>query len=166
MTRREPRWPATHREANSYFGDAAAAGAAIAGDGADIAEGASLPAWACIDDFVAAFAAAFACRLQRYTLEVETLRSVATSLAFLPLLSSFITASQSTLVEANAGRAASATVVRSIAEAAARANFLINIFFPRIEFRFVSNDAQYSKIHGSSKGVQNRFPVGLGMWIT
>ena len=136
MTRREPRWPATHREANSYFGEAAAAGAAIAGEGADIAEdgaaGGSLPAFACIDDFDAAFAASFACRLQRYTLEVEILRSVATSLAFFPLLISFITASQSTLVEANAGRAANATVVRSIAEAAASANFLINIFFPRI----------------------------------
>src|SRR5580700_3027986 len=57
-------------------------------------------------------------------------RSVATSLAFLPLLSSFITASQSTLVEAKAGRAANAIVVRSIAEAAASANFLVNIFFP------------------------------------
>src|ERR1700721_61322 len=85
------------------------------------------------------------------------LRSVATSLAFLPLLISFITASQSTLGEGNGGRAANA-VVRSIAEAAASANFLINIFFPRIEFRFVSNDAQYSKIHGSSKGGENRFP--------
>jgi hypothetical protein len=67
--RREPRRPATHRERNSYFGEAAAAGAAIAGEGADIAEdgaaGASLPALACIDDFVPAFAASFACRLQR-----------------------------------------------------------------------------------------------------
>ncbi len=143
MTRREPRWPATHREANSYFGEAAAAGAAIAGDGADIAEdgaaGGSLPAWACIDDFVAAFAAAFACRLQRYTLEVEMLRSVATSLAFLPLLISFITASQSTLVAAYAGRAlvANATVVTSMAEAAASANFFVNIFFPaQVKFVF------------------------------
>src|SRR5258708_16084752 len=59
------------------------------------------------------------------------LRSVAISLAFLPLLTSFITASQSTLVEAKAGRAlvANATVVMSIAEAAAIANFLVNIFF-------------------------------------
>ena len=53
---------------NTYLGEAAAAGAAIAGEGADIAPGAaggSLPDWACIDDFVAAFAASFACRLQR-----------------------------------------------------------------------------------------------------
>ena len=59
------------------------------------------------------------------------LKSVATSLAFLPLLISFITASQSTLVEAKAGRAlvANATVVMSIAEAAAIASFLVNIFF-------------------------------------
>jgi hypothetical protein len=50
---------------NSYFGEAAALGAAIAGEGADIAAGGSLPAFACIDDFVPAFAASFACRLQR-----------------------------------------------------------------------------------------------------
>ena len=51
---------------NSYFGEAAALGAAIAGEGADIgAAGGSLPALACIDDFVPAFAASFACRLQR-----------------------------------------------------------------------------------------------------
>ena len=62
--RREPRRPATHREANSYFGEAAAAGAAIAGEGADIAGG-SLPALAWLDDLVEAFAASFACRLHR-----------------------------------------------------------------------------------------------------
>ena len=53
---------------NSYFGEAAAAGAAIAGEGADIAPGAAggcLPFLACIDDLVSALAAAFACRLQR-----------------------------------------------------------------------------------------------------
>src|SRR5260221_12753175 len=67
--RREPRWLATHRCANSYFGDAAALGAAIAGEGAPIddpgAIGISLPLLACIDDLVSALAAAFACRLQR-----------------------------------------------------------------------------------------------------
>ena len=68
---------ATARDAskhNTYLGEAAAAGAAIAGEGALIADegaaiagaiGGSLPALACIDDFVAAFAASFACRLQR-----------------------------------------------------------------------------------------------------
>src|ERR1700689_3594327 len=69
-THREPRRLATHRRrASSYLGEAAAAGAAIADEGAAIAaEGAvsgSLPVCACIDDLVAALAAAFACRLQR-----------------------------------------------------------------------------------------------------
>ena len=51
---------------SSYFGEAAAAGAAIAGEGAPMgAIGASLPLLACIDDLVEAFAAAFACRLHR-----------------------------------------------------------------------------------------------------
>ena len=52
-----------------YLGEAAAAGAAIAGEGADIAvegaAGGSLPFIACGDDLFAALAAAFACRLQR-----------------------------------------------------------------------------------------------------
>jgi hypothetical protein len=57
---------ATLRTQYSYFGEAAAAGAAIAGEDAPIgAAGASLPLWACIDDLVEALAAAFACRLQR-----------------------------------------------------------------------------------------------------
>ena len=57
------------------------------------------------------------------------LRSVAISLAFLPLLTSFITASQSTLA-AKAGRAltVNATDVASIAEAATSAIFFLNIF--------------------------------------
>ena len=59
-------------------------------------------------------------------------RSVAISLAFLPAETSFITASQSTLAAAKAGRALvpNATVVMSIAEAATSANFLVNIVFP------------------------------------
>src|ERR1700691_5539831 len=48
----------------SYFGEAAAAGAAIAGEGALIAGG-SLPALDCGIDLFAALAAALACRLQR-----------------------------------------------------------------------------------------------------
>ena len=58
---------ATRRCANNtYLGEAAAAGAAIAGEAAPIgAIGGSLPDLACCDDFVAAFAASFACRLQR-----------------------------------------------------------------------------------------------------
>ena len=84
------------------------------------------------------------------------LRSVAISLAFLPLLTSFITASQSTLA-AKAGRAlaVNATVVASIAEAARSAIFCLNIFLfvPSPRFTVVSNDAQYSKMHASSKGV-------------
>src|SRR5260221_249605 len=76
---------------------------------------------------VPAFAAAFACFLHRYTLEVEMLRSLATSLACLPLFSSFITASQSTLPAAYAdgALAAKSKVAPSIAEAAAIANFFI-----------------------------------------
>ena len=60
------------------------------------------------------------------------LRSVATSLACLPLLSSFITASQSTLETAKAGRTlvASAMVVTRNTEAAASTILFVNIFFP------------------------------------
>jgi hypothetical protein len=78
-------------------------------------------------DEVLALAASFACFLQRYTLEVEMLKSFATSLACLPLLSSFITASQSTLLAAKAdgALAANSSVAPSIAEAAAIANFFI-----------------------------------------
>jgi hypothetical protein len=115
MKRREPSATrdASYRGADSYFAsfyfanyyfegaaagaaDAAAAGfiAAIAGEGiAAIAE-------ACTRDLVEAFAASFACFLQRYTLEVEMFRSLAMSLACFPLLTSFITASQSTLLVA------------------------------------------------------------------
>src|ERR1700676_1361061 len=67
-TRREPRTArdASQRKFSSYLGEAAAAGAAIAGEAAPIgAIGGSLPDLACIDDLVAAFAASFACRLQR-----------------------------------------------------------------------------------------------------
>ena len=55
------------------------------------------------------------------------LKSFATSLACLPLLSSFITASQSTLLAAYADGtlAAKSRVAPSIAEAAAIANFFI-----------------------------------------
>lgn len=93
------------------------------------------------------------------------LRSVAISLAFLPLLTSFITASQSTLA-ANAGRAltVNATDVASIAEAATSAIFLLNIFLfvPRPGLESFPNDAQYSKMHASSKGGEaTRFP---GYW--
>ena len=115
MKRREPSATrdASYRGADSYFtnfyfanyyfegaaagaADAAAAGfiAAIAGEGiAAIAD-------ACTRDLVEAFAASFACFLQRYTLEVEMFRSLAMSLACFPLLTSFITASQSTLLVA------------------------------------------------------------------
>src|ERR1700674_2013082 len=93
------------------------------------------------------------------------LKSVATSLAFLPLLTSFITASQSTLVEAKAGRAlvANATVVMSIAEAAAIANFLVNIFLlSPFRFRIVSNDAQrISKCRSRQK---RRATASRGRW--
>lgn len=69
-TRREPRTVkklATRRSAkNTYLGEAAAAGAAIAGEAAAPgAIGGSLPDMACGDDLFAALAAAFACRLQR-----------------------------------------------------------------------------------------------------
>jgi hypothetical protein len=94
--------------ANSYF-EGAAAGAAAAGAafiGADAAiagEGIAAIAEACTRDLVEAFAASFACFLQRYTLDVEMFRSLAMSLACFPLLTSFITASQSTLLVAYAG---------------------------------------------------------------
>src|SRR5260370_12560571 len=94
------------------------------------------------------------------------LKSVATSFAFLPLLTSFITASQSTLVEAKAGRAlvVNATVVMSIAEAAAIANFLVNIFFlSPFKFRIVSNDAQ--RISKCTSRQKNSFPGLLGYWL-
>src|ERR1019366_5374659 len=146
---REPCRPAPHRGANSYFvaGEAAAAGeeAAFAG-----AAGTSLPLLACTDDLVAALAASFAFRLQRETLEVEILRSAAISLLCLPLLTSFITVSQSTLL-ANAGRAfvANATVVASIAEATTSANFFTSIFSPA-QVRVLSTVGQYFKMHVSS----------------
>lgn len=89
--------------ANSYF-DGAAAGAADAAAAGFIAaiagEGIAAIADACTRDLVEAFAASFACFLQRYTLEVEMFRSLAMSLACFPLLTSFITASQSTLLVA------------------------------------------------------------------
>src|SRR5277367_3967932 len=92
--------------ANSYFEGAAAgaADAAAAGfmgaDAAIAGEGIAAIADACTRDLVEAFASFFAFFLQRYTLEVEMLRSLAMSLACFPLLTSFITASQSTLVVA------------------------------------------------------------------
>ena len=89
--------------ANYYFEGAAAgaADAAAAGFIAAIAgEGIAAIADACTRDLVEAFAASFACFLQRYTLEVEMFRSLAMSFACFPLLTSFITASQSTLVVA------------------------------------------------------------------
>lgn len=103
--------------------------------------GGSLPDWTCFDELVEALAAAFACRLQLLTLEVEIFRSVAISLACLPLLTSFITASQSTQSSANAGGTlvANVTVVTSIAEAAASTIFFVSIFF-RAEVRVPSND--------------------------
>lgn len=89
--------------ANSYF-DGAAAGAADAAAAGFIAaiagEGIAAIADACTRDLVEAFAASFACFLQRYTLDVEMFRSLAMSLACFPLLTSFITASQSTLLVA------------------------------------------------------------------
>ena len=106
---------ASDRGADSYFtkfllrqfylegaaAGAAAAGAAFMGALAAIAgEGIAAIADACTRDLVEAFAASFACFLQRYTLEVEMFRSLAMSLACFPLLTSFITASQSTLVVA------------------------------------------------------------------
>jgi hypothetical protein len=148
-THLEPWRPATHRSANSYFvvGEAAAAGEAAGFVGA---AGTSLPLLVFCNDLVAALAASFAFLLQRATLEVEILRSAAMSLLCLPLLTSFITASQSTLL-ANAGRAfvANATVVASIAEATTSANFFTNIFSPA-QVRVLSNDGQYFKMLASS----------------
>src|SRR5580658_5167174 len=90
---------ASYRGADSYFAsfyfansylEAAAAGAgaadaAAAGFIAAIAgEGIAAIADACTRDLVEAFAASFACFLQRYTLEVEMFRSLAMSLACFP----------------------------------------------------------------------------------
>lgn len=121
MKRREPSATrdASYRGADSYsasfylanlYFDGAAAGAAGAADAAAAGfiaaiagEGIAAIAEACVCDFIEAFAAFFACRLQRYTLDVEMFRSLAMSLACFPLLTSFITASQSTLLVAYAG---------------------------------------------------------------
>src|SRR5580704_15670391 len=155
MKRREPSTTrdASDRRTNSYFTNfyfanfyfegaaagAAAAGAADAAAAGFIAAGAAAAgeaiaaiAEACVCDFIEAFAAFFACRLQRYTLEVEMFRSLAMSFACFPLLTSFITASQSTLLVAKAGCAAAANirVAASIDEAAASTTFFVNILVP------------------------------------
>src|SRR5579863_5039080 len=81
-THREPRRLAIRRGANTYF-EAAAAGAAIAGEAAGAAiagaAGASLPACACIDDLVEALLAAAACFLHLRTWYSVVFRSLATS---------------------------------------------------------------------------------------
>jgi hypothetical protein len=150
MKRREPSTTrdASDRRANSCFAnfyfanfyfEGAAAGAADAAAAGFIAAGAAAAgeaiaaiAEACVCDFIEAFAAFFACRLQRYTLEVEMFRSLAMSFACFPLLTSFITASQSTLLVAKAGCAAAANirVAASIDEAAASTTFFVNILVP------------------------------------
>jgi hypothetical protein len=150
MKRREPSTTrdASDRRTNSYFTnfyfanfyfEGAAAGAADAAAAGFIAAGAAAAgeaiaaiAEACVCDFIEAFAAFFACRLQRYTLEVEMFRSLAMSFACFPLLTSFITASQSTLLVAKAGCAAAANirVAASIDEAAASTTFFVNILVP------------------------------------
>ena len=97
------------------------------------------------------------------------LKSVATSLAFLPLLISFITASQSTLVEAKAGRAlvANATVVMSIAEAAAIASFLVNIFFffPRSGLGSFQTMHSVFQNAGRVKSGAKPFPEAVGILV-
>ena len=113
MKRREPRRLATPQinapipASLIFYFEAAAAGAADAAAagfmGADAAiagEGIAAIADACTCDFIEAFDASFACFLQRYTLDVEMFRSLAMSFACFPLLTSFITASQSTLLVA------------------------------------------------------------------